>query len=91
MRKKKKNARKTAGVSGGGMAAPFAPTDSWMQQKMEDKKWASKKLSEIVMPGSHNAATNVIQDGTFIGKLAGFAAKTQDVSPYEQMKVGHQQ
>lgn len=85
--RKKKNGHRVVEASNGGVAPPSVPMDSWMLQKMKDKAWGSKKLNEIIMPGSHNAATNVIEDKTISGRFAGFAAKTQDISPYEQMKV----
>lgn len=63
-----------------------APMDCWMLHTMRTKKnWRFKRLHQIIIPGAHNAGTAVIKDNSFISKIAGFAAQTQAVHPYELM------
>ncbi|GMH40094.1 hypothetical protein BSKO_07998 [Bryopsis sp. KO-2023] len=62
------------------------PMGWWMLHTMrKNKNWRFKRLHQIIIPGAHNAATAVIKDDSFTSKIAGFAAQTQGVHPYELM------
>lgn len=64
----------------------LAPMGWWMLHTMrKNKTWRFKRLHQIIIPGAHNAATAVIRDDSLTSKVAGFAAQTQGVHPYELM------